>query len=126
MQVAIAQQLGLDISTVGNFFMNARRRSQDKWIDDDNEAADELFAELSATHAEENGISDDAFGQLAMCETLGTSRKSRVKSKPRKIKQVNNCEENNESANIENKSHDEERLRNNEVYSAAADCGESG
>ncbi|XP_022246429.1 hepatocyte nuclear factor 6-like isoform X2 [Limulus polyphemus] len=34
MQLTIAQQLGLELSTVGNFFMNARRRSQDKWLDE--------------------------------------------------------------------------------------------
>ena len=34
MQAAIAQQLGLEISTVANFFMNARRRSRDKWQDE--------------------------------------------------------------------------------------------
>lgn len=34
MQITISQQLGLDLSTVGNFFMNARRRSQDKWLED--------------------------------------------------------------------------------------------
>jgi len=34
MQVTIAKQLGLDPSTVSNFFMNARRRSVDKWRDD--------------------------------------------------------------------------------------------
>ncbi|XP_067879029.1 one cut domain family member 2-like [Heterodontus francisci] len=32
LQVTIAQQLGLEISTVGNFFMNSRRRSLDKWL----------------------------------------------------------------------------------------------
>jgi hypothetical protein len=31
MQVTIAQQLGLDVSTVANFFMNARRRGADRW-----------------------------------------------------------------------------------------------
>lgn len=36
MQITISQQLGLDLSTVGNFFMNARRRSQDKWLDEQN------------------------------------------------------------------------------------------
>lgn len=39
MQVTIARQLGLDPSTVSNFFMNARRRSVDKWKDDRAEAA---------------------------------------------------------------------------------------
>lgn len=35
MQVTIAKQLGLEPTTVGNFFMNARRRSMDKWKDED-------------------------------------------------------------------------------------------
>ncbi|KAF5402753.1 One cut domain family member [Paragonimus heterotremus] len=34
MQSTIAQQLNLEVSTVANFFMNARRRSLDKWVDD--------------------------------------------------------------------------------------------
>ncbi|XP_072016754.1 LOW QUALITY PROTEIN: one cut domain family member 2-like [Amphiura filiformis] len=36
MQMTIAQQLGLELSTVSNFFMNARRRSIDKWQDGEN------------------------------------------------------------------------------------------
>jgi hypothetical protein len=35
MQVTIARQLGLEPTTVGNFFMNARRRSMDKWKEED-------------------------------------------------------------------------------------------
>ncbi|XP_028318758.1 one cut domain family member 2 [Gouania willdenowi] len=34
MQLTISQQLGLELSTVSNFFMNARRRSLDKWTDE--------------------------------------------------------------------------------------------
>ena len=34
MQTTIAEQLGLKVSTVANFFMNARRRSLDKYLDD--------------------------------------------------------------------------------------------
>ncbi|XP_042200061.1 hepatocyte nuclear factor 6 isoform X2 [Callorhinchus milii] len=34
LQMTISQQLGLELSTVSNFFMNARRRSLDKWQDD--------------------------------------------------------------------------------------------
>merc|ERR1719225_1491531 len=45
MQVTIARQLGLDPSTVSNFFMNARRRSVDKWKDDKAEAALQEFSE---------------------------------------------------------------------------------
>ncbi|XP_016967387.1 homeobox protein onecut [Drosophila biarmipes] len=39
MQVTIARQLGLEPTTVGNFFMNARRRSMDKWRDDDSKTS---------------------------------------------------------------------------------------
>ncbi|XP_061071592.1 one cut domain family member 2 [Conger conger] len=34
MQLTISQQLGLELTTVSNFFMNARRRSLDKWMDE--------------------------------------------------------------------------------------------
>ncbi|XP_075041039.1 one cut domain family member 2 isoform X1 [Mixophyes fleayi] len=34
MQITISQQLGLELTTVSNFFMNARRRSLEKWQDD--------------------------------------------------------------------------------------------
>ncbi|XP_041912818.1 one cut domain family member 2 [Alosa sapidissima] len=34
MQITIAQQLGLEVSTVSNFFMNARRRCMDRWHDE--------------------------------------------------------------------------------------------
>lgn len=33
-QATIAEQLGLKVSTVVNFFMNARRRSVDKYVED--------------------------------------------------------------------------------------------
>ncbi|XP_028833679.1 one cut domain family member 3 [Denticeps clupeoides] len=34
MQITISQQLGLELSTVSNFFMNARRRCVDRWHDE--------------------------------------------------------------------------------------------
>ncbi|NXV94570.1 ONEC2 protein, partial [Calonectris borealis] len=34
MQITISQQVGLELTTVSNFFMNARRRSLEKWQDD--------------------------------------------------------------------------------------------
>jgi len=37
MQVTIAQQLALDVTTVANFFMNARRRGADRWRESDEE-----------------------------------------------------------------------------------------
>ncbi|XP_028140288.1 homeobox protein onecut [Diabrotica virgifera virgifera] len=43
MQVTIARQLGLEPTTVGNFFMNARRRSMDKWKDEDPKAVSQAM-----------------------------------------------------------------------------------
>ncbi|XP_076135501.1 one cut domain, family member, like [Alosa pseudoharengus] len=34
LQVTISQQLGLELSTVSNFFMNARRRNHNKWVEE--------------------------------------------------------------------------------------------
>ncbi|GFO00076.1 one cut domain family member [Plakobranchus ocellatus] len=44
MQQTIAQQLGLEVTTVANFFMNARRRSLDKWQDDNGNSQRESVA----------------------------------------------------------------------------------
>ena len=49
MQVTIARQLGLEPTTVGNFFMNARRRSMDKWKDEDPKAVGVDEGQLSPT-----------------------------------------------------------------------------
>ena len=49
MQVTIARQLGLEPTTVGNFFMNARRRSMDKWKDDDAKSVSVDEGQLSPT-----------------------------------------------------------------------------
>ena len=46
MQVTIARQLGLEPTTVGNFFMNARRRSHDKWRDGPDDQNEEEEARL--------------------------------------------------------------------------------
>ena len=53
MQVSIARQLGLQPTTVGNFFMNARRRLHDKWQSSNAEhAADHAMTSTitSTTH----------------------------------------------------------------------------
>lgn len=34
MQVTISQQLGLELNTVSNFFMNARRRCMNRWSEE--------------------------------------------------------------------------------------------
>ncbi|XP_044742042.1 homeobox protein onecut [Chrysoperla carnea] len=47
MQVTIARQLGLEPTTVGNFFMNARRRSMDKWKDEDPKTMNQQMAQYS-------------------------------------------------------------------------------
>ncbi|XP_037948785.1 homeobox protein onecut [Teleopsis dalmanni] len=70
MQVTIARQLGLEPTTVGNFFMNARRRSMDKWRDDDSKqnmnnssngsgSKDRSHSTLSSCNPHSLGIDDD-------------------------------------------------------------------
>jgi len=45
MQATIAQQLALDLCTVANFFMNARRRGSDRYTADDTEGEMEEFGD---------------------------------------------------------------------------------
>ncbi|XP_054858979.1 hepatocyte nuclear factor 6 [Eublepharis macularius] len=49
LQITISQQLGLELSTVSNFFMNARRRSLDKWQDEGNSNSSNLSSSSSST-----------------------------------------------------------------------------
>ncbi|XP_028273297.1 one cut domain family member 2 isoform X2 [Parambassis ranga] len=51
MQLTISQQLGLELSTVSNFFMNARRRSLDKWTDDGASPGNQSSASSTCTKA---------------------------------------------------------------------------
>ncbi|XP_058444618.1 uncharacterized protein LOC131426159 [Malaya genurostris] len=60
MQVTIARQLGLEPTTVGNFFMNARRRSMDKWKDDAMKAA--AAAAAAAARNGSGGGSSETLG----------------------------------------------------------------
>ena len=65
MQVSIARQLGLQPTTVGNFFMNARRRLHDKWQngDYDQNGAKNEFSENN--NLENNGMHSIAAGASA-------------------------------------------------------------
>ncbi|KAJ8278869.1 hypothetical protein COCON_G00059350 [Conger conger] len=49
MQITISQQLGLELNTVSNFFMNARRRCVDRWHDDHTHGASPGQPGTSAT-----------------------------------------------------------------------------
>ncbi|XP_041826886.1 one cut domain family member 2 [Melanotaenia boesemani] len=51
MQLTISQQLGLELTTVSNFFMNARRRSLDKWTDDGASPGTQSSASSTCTKA---------------------------------------------------------------------------
>ena len=51
MQVSIARQLSLQPTTVGNFFMNARRRLQDKWKEGDYDL--DTYEDTTAGNSEE-------------------------------------------------------------------------
>lgn len=61
MQITISQQLGLDLSTVGNFFMNARRRSQDKWLEDNQHlnSNSNTCSSLNAADFSSNGLNSN-------------------------------------------------------------------
>lgn len=61
MQVTIARQLGLEPTTVGNFFMNARRRSMDKWKDEDPKSTSSaLMHQQMSPGAEQDDPDQDA------------------------------------------------------------------
>ncbi|XP_078540977.1 hepatocyte nuclear factor 6 isoform X1 [Lissotriton helveticus] len=51
LQITISQQLGLELSTVSNFFMNARRRSLDKWQDEGNSSSGNSSSSSTCTKA---------------------------------------------------------------------------
>lgn len=59
MQVTIARQLGLEPTTVGNFFMNARRRSMDKWKDEDPKATSALMHQQMSPGLEQDDPDQD-------------------------------------------------------------------
>lgn len=63
MQVTIAKQLGLEPTTVGNFFMNARRRSMDKWKDEDGGAK----SPGASSMGDGDGCDVDGTGSVSMC-----------------------------------------------------------
>ncbi|KAK9890413.1 hypothetical protein WA026_010503 [Henosepilachna vigintioctopunctata] len=64
MQVTIARQLGLEPTTVGNFFMNARRRSMDKWKDEDPKNANLLHHDMSPGMDQDDLDQDDMDNDL--------------------------------------------------------------
>lgn len=77
MQITISQQLGLELSTVGNFFMNARRRSQDKWLDEvvDGGSASCSPASTSSSSHKTVGSSKTPNLQQTSVVTLGATAK---------------------------------------------------
>jgi len=80
MQVTIARQLGLDPSTVSNFFMNARRRSVDKWKDDsmllDDDGNDTLLGDLSDCD------DDDDEDNLSSSDEMSSSHFTQIQTGP--------------------------------------------
>ena len=88
MQITISQQLGLDLSTVGNFFMNARRRSQDKWLEDTHNSNSNTCSSLNANdYTTNNGLSASGQGHLmgggnfsSNCSSIGHGQPSNAMS----------------------------------------------
>jgi len=59
-QATIAEQLGLKVSTVVNFFMNARRRSVDKYTEDTTSSVGRTDRELSTVSSTAPGLASDS------------------------------------------------------------------
>ena len=72
MQVSIARQLGLQPTTVGNFFMNARRRLHDKWQSSNLNNEHEITStnnEITSTHLNNTGakLENNNDSNMAAC-----------------------------------------------------------
>ena len=73
MQVTIARQLGLDPSTVSNFFMNARRRSVDKWREDSPPSLHSPLLPHSRTLLVTTSSTSDQGGPATLVQHIGQS-----------------------------------------------------
>jgi len=72
MQTMIADQLGLKVSTVANFFMNARRRSTEKYCDDNEPpAAAAASGPVPASSAADTGTDWTPTSQLTTGAAAG-------------------------------------------------------
>ncbi|XP_071383459.1 hepatocyte nuclear factor 6-like isoform X1 [Centroberyx affinis] len=54
MQLTISQQLGLELSTVSNFFMNSRRRCQDRWATEEHSHSVHGHGHVHTPHGNSN------------------------------------------------------------------------
>lgn len=60
MQVTISQQLGLELSTVSNFFMNSRRRSTDRWDTEEHNHGVHGHGHVHTPHGNSNNNNNNA------------------------------------------------------------------
>ncbi|KAF8570168.1 hypothetical protein P879_00574 [Paragonimus westermani] len=67
MQSTIAQQLGLEVSTVANFFMNARRRSLDKWQEDCSKTSSLADSPSPDSSSSKNGQVNNRSSSVNIC-----------------------------------------------------------
>ena len=74
MQATIAEQLGLKVSTVANFFMNARRRSLDKYTDDQGNNNDLELHDLDMTEAAAAALDQMENGSSSALTDLDTQQ----------------------------------------------------
>ncbi|XP_070830012.1 hepatocyte nuclear factor 6 [Chaetodon trifascialis] len=60
MQVTISQQLGLELSTVSNFFMNSRRRCSDRWDTEEHSHGVHGHGHVHTPHGNSNNNNNNA------------------------------------------------------------------
>lgn len=83
MQVTIARQLDLEPSSVVNFFMNARRRSIDKWKDDKSEnESQNIIKNNNNIKTPQNGINKN---KIQNNNTVKSNVTSVIQTSPNKI-----------------------------------------
>ena len=85
-QMAIASNLGLELATVSNFFMNARRRSMDKWQPGCDMSPNGMSANNMSTNMDRNSpFSEEALNPFPYEEVSHyqmTGQPNLVKSEP--------------------------------------------
>lgn len=82
MQVTIARQLDLEPSSVVNFFMNARRRSIDKWKDDKSDSESQIIKNNNNIKSPQNGINKN---KIQNNNTVKSNVMSVIQASPNKI-----------------------------------------
>ena len=82
MQVSIARQLGLQPTTVGNFFMNARRRLHDKWQSSEHELNSSAIVTMNQSTGAKLENNNDSSNMACIMVDYPTPSASNISNAP--------------------------------------------